>query len=330
MGTVKSLLKRIGIVRRVGWLCAGLVTGMPGEGEAGVGAGEALLFTSFRGNGEAGLHLLWSTNGHHWAALRGDRSFLRPEVGGYRLMRDPCIAQGPDGTFHMVWTTAWTTDRGAEIGYACSRDLVHWSPQRALPLMAHEPATRNLWAPELFYDRRKGRWLVFWSSTIPGRFPETDDTGDDGYNHRIYYATTRDFVRFSPTRLFFDPGFNVIDATLVEVPGGYMLVFKDERLRPLQKRLRVAFSTDPEGPFGPVSDPISVDWAEGPSAIRLGSEYLIYYDRYSRRRYYGALRSVDLRRWEDISGDMRFPPGHKHGTVFRVPEGLLRTLLSLE
>jgi len=329
-GDVKSLLIRMGIVGWVGWFCAGLVTGMPGEGEAGGGAGEALLFTSFRGNGEDGLHLLWSTNGHHWAALRGDRSFLRPEVGGYRLMRDPCIAQGPDGTFHMVWTTAWTTDRGAEIGYACSRDLVHWSPQRALPLMAHEPATRNLWAPELFYDRRKGRWLVFWSSTIPGRFPETDDTGDDGYNHRIYYATTRDFVRFSPTRLFFDPGFNVIDATLVEVPGGYMLVFKDERLRPLQKRLRVAFSTDPEGPFGPVSDPISVDWAEGPSAIRLGSEYLIYYDRYSRRRYYGALRSVDLRRWEDISGDMRFPPGHKHGTVFRVPEGLLRTLLSLE
>lgn len=327
-GDVKSLLMRTGTVGWVGWLCAGLVAGMSGAG--GARAGEALLFTSFRGNGEDGLHLLWSTNGYHWAALRGDRSFLRPEVGGYRLMRDPCIAQGPDGTFHMVWTTAWTTDRGAEIGYACSRDLVHWSPQRALPLMAHEPATRNLWAPELFYDRRKGRWLVFWSSTIPGRFPETDGTGDDGYNHRIYYATTRDFVRFSPTRLFFDPGFNVIDATLLEVPGGYMLVFKDERLRPLQKRLRVAFSTDPEGPFGPVSDPISVDWAEGPSAIRLGSEYLIYYDRYSRRRYYGALRSLDLRRWEDVSGEMRFPPGHKHGTVFRVPEGLLRVLFSLE
>ena len=161
-----------------------------------VHAADGFLFTSFRNNGESGLHLLWSTNGYHWETLRRDRPFLRPEIGGYKLMRDPCLAQGPDGTFHLVWTTAWTTDRGAEIGYAWSRDLVHWSPQRALRLMAHEPGTRNLWAPELFYDRRRGEWIVFWSSTIPGRFPETDDTGDDGYNHRIYATTTRDFVHF--------------------------------------------------------------------------------------------------------------------------------------
>lgn len=312
----------------IGWL--GLFLWGAGCGGMALRAGEAFLFTSFRGNGESGLHLLWSTNGYHWTALRNDRPFLRPEVGGYRLMRDPCIAQGPDGTFHMVWTTAWTTDRGAEIGYASSRDLIQWTPQRALRLMQHEPKTRNLWAPELFYDRRKGRWLVFWSSTIPGRFPETDDTGDDGYNHRIYMTTTRDFVHFTPTRLFFDPGFNVIDATLLEVPGGYLLVFKDERLRPLQKRLRIAFATDPEGPFGPVSDPISIDWAEGPSALRIGSEYLIYYDRYSRKRYYGALRSHDLRHWEDVSQEMRFPPGHKHGTVFRVSRAILERLMALE
>jgi hypothetical protein len=32
------------------------------------------LFTSFRGNGEDGLHLAWSRDGHKWAALGGDRS----------------------------------------------------------------------------------------------------------------------------------------------------------------------------------------------------------------------------------------------------------------
>ena len=306
----------------MGWLV--LVSAMMGTGS--MPAADGFLFTSFRNNGESGLHLLWSTNGYHWETLRQDRPFLRPEIGGYKLMRDPCLAQGPDGTFHLVWTTAWTTDRGAEIGYAWSRDLIHWSPQRALRLMAHEPGTRNLWAPELFYDRRRGEWIVFWSSTIPGRFPETDDTGDDGYNHRIYATTTRDFVHFAPTRLFFDPGFNVIDATLLEVPGGYLLVFKDERLKPLQKRLRYAFAADPQGPFGPVSEPISIDWAEGPSAIRMCNEYLIYYDRYSRRRYYGALRSRDLRHWEDCSAEMRFPPGHKHGTVLRVSQETLQRL----
>ena len=65
-------------------------------------AGKNYLFTSFRGNGEDGLHLAYSHNGLKWTVLNGDRSFLRPQVGT-KLMRDPCICQGPDGTFHMVW-----------------------------------------------------------------------------------------------------------------------------------------------------------------------------------------------------------------------------------
>jgi len=39
--------------------------------------------------------------------------------------------------------------------------------------------------------------------------------GEEGLNHRIYGTTTRDFWTFSPTRLFYEPGFNVIDATIV-------------------------------------------------------------------------------------------------------------------
>ncbi|MCX6915651.1 MAG: hypothetical protein NT167_21835 [Verrucomicrobia bacterium] len=68
------------------------------------------LFTSFRGNGEDGLHLALSTNGYHWQALNHDRSFLKPVVGGFKIMRDPCLAEGPDGTFHLVWTSGWTTE----------------------------------------------------------------------------------------------------------------------------------------------------------------------------------------------------------------------------
>ena len=56
-------------------------------------------------------------------------------------MRDPSICQAPDGTFHMVWTSSWT-DR--IIGYASSRDLIHWSEQQAIPVMMHEPEAHNL------------------------------------------------------------------------------------------------------------------------------------------------------------------------------------------
>lgn len=181
-------------------------------------AGEYFLFTSFRGNGEDGLHLATSTNGYRWDALKNDQSFLKPEVGA-GIMRDPCLAQGPDGTFHMVWTCGWTTEKGKVIGYAQSKDLVHWSGQKAIPLMENDPATRNIWAPEIFYEPEQKRWLVFWSSTIPGRFPDTDQTGDDGYNHRLYCATTTDFQNFTGSRLLYDPGFNVIDATLLRAGG---------------------------------------------------------------------------------------------------------------
>jgi hypothetical protein len=294
-----------------------------------VGAAEDFfLFTSFRGNGEDGLHLALSTNGYHWEALRNNRSFLQPEVGA-KLIRDPCLAEGPDGTFHLVWTSGWTSEKGKIIGYASSKDLVHWSGQRAIALMENEPATRNIWAPEIFYERPQNRWLVFWSSTVPGKFPETDQTGDDGYNHRFYCATTTDFQHFSASRLFYDPGFNSIDATLLQVATKFYLFFKDERKRPLKKNLRYAVADASEGPYGEASEPFTGDWVEGPSAIRIGDEYLVYFDHYASPPYYGAARSKDLKQWEDCSKEMSFPRGHRHGTVLRIPRQLAQELLLL-
>ncbi len=288
------------------------------------------VFTSFRGNGEDGLHLALSTDGYHWETLNGDRSLLKPEIGGYKLMRDPCVAQGPDEVFHMVWTSGWTADKGPVIGYANSKDLIHWSPQRAIKLMENEPNTRNLWAPEIFYDRDAKQWLIIWSSTIPGRFPETETTGDNGYNHRIYYKTTPDFETFSASKLFFEPGFNVIDATLLSVEGKSYLFFKDERKNPVKKNLRYAVADKPEGPFGPPSEPFTGDWVEGPSVIKIEDEYLVYFDHYASPHYYGAVRSKDLKHWEDCSKEMTFPAGHRHGTVIRVSESVAKGLLELK
>ena len=289
--------------------------------------GEYYLFTSFRGNGESGLHLAISRDGYQWQPLNDNQPFLRPEVGG-KLMRDPCLARGPDGLFHLVWTTSWTAERGRVIGYSSSTNLLDWTPQRAIEVMQHEPTTRNVWAPEIFYDDQKQRWLIFWSSTIPGRFPETDTTGDDAHNHRIYYTTTRDFRTFTESRLFYDPGFNVIDATLLRVGEAYHLFIKDERRHPVKKHILHAVGPSPTGPFGPLSQPITRDWVEGPSAIRIGEEYLVYWDHYARPQFYGAVRSHDLTTWEDGTDAMSFPPGHRHGTVLRIPDTIAAGLLA--
>ena len=77
------------------------------------------LFSYFKDNGQDGLHLAYSNDGYHFQAFNNDSSILTPQVANDKLMRDPCIIQGPDNRFHMVWTVSWN-DRG--IGYAWSED----------------------------------------------------------------------------------------------------------------------------------------------------------------------------------------------------------------
>lgn len=288
------------------------------------------LFSFFREpNGQAGLFLATSTNGLNWTELTAPngKSFLEPQVGG-KLMRDPCLRPGPDGVFHMVWTTSW--GRPPVFGYASSRDLIHWSEEQAIPVMENDPTAVNVWAPELFYDEAKQQWLVFWATTIPGKFPETENSGDTSqqvhYNHRIYYVTTKDFSNFSPTRLLYDGGFNVIDATLLADGGKYYLIVKDETKDPVKKNLRVAVSDSAEGPFGPAGDTISTNWVEGPSAIKIGGEYYIYFDHYGNPKYYGAIKSTDMKTWQDISSELSFPKGIRHGTVLTVPESVVQQI----
>ena len=132
-------------------------------------------------------------------------------------MRDPSLTLGPDGTFHLVWTTAW---RGNAVGYASSRNLISWSEQRALRVMAHEPNTLNCWAPELVYHERSGVWLLFWASSVDGAFEQTARSSEEGLNHRMYVTSTADFVHFAETRLLHDPGFSAIDGTLLR-PGAW-------------------------------------------------------------------------------------------------------------
>ena len=133
--------------------------------------------------------------------------------------------------------------------------------------MAHEPAARNCWAPEVAWDAARGEFIIFWASTIPGRFPETAGASEDAYNHRMYFTTTKDFVSFSPTELFYDPGFSVIDATFLHAAGRHHLIIKDETRNPPKKHLRIATADDMRGPFTDLSPPFTPDglWVEGPT-----------------------------------------------------------------
>jgi len=287
--------------------------------------GKVYIFSYFKGNGEDGLHLAYSRDGLTWTSLNNDKSFLKPVVGVSKLMRDPCIIRTKDGTFHMVWTAGWT-ERG--IGYASSKDLVNWSEQKYIEVMAKEPTARNTWAPEIIYDEKGKKFLIFWSTTIPGKFPETEAQAESKYNHRIYSTTTKDFISFSETRLFYEPGFNVIDATIQKNGKGYVMFLKDETVVPPQKNIRTAISASLHGPYPKASEPITGKyWAEGPTAVKIGKSWYVYFDKY-REKKYGAVVSDDLNVWVDISEKVTFPDGARHGTVLEVDEKILETLLA--
>lgn len=288
-------------------------------------AKDPFIFAYFKGNGEDGLHLAYSEDAYHWKALKNDSSFLTPTVSKDKLMRDPCIIRGADGLFHMVWTVSWK-DKG--IGYASSKDLINWSEQQFIPVMTKEEGARNTWAPEITYDPGDGTYMIYWATTITGKFPETASKADEGYNHRIYYVTTKDFKTYSETRLLYDPGFNVIDASIVKDNGKYVMFLKDETREPAQKNLRLAFSDRLTGPYSAAGSPITGKyWAEGPTAIKKGKDWLVYFDKY-RDHKYGAILSADLKTWKDVSDQISLPKGLRHGTILQIKKKELKKLLA--
>jgi hypothetical protein len=276
------------------------------------------LFVGFKDNGEQGVYYAISQDGYHWTIANQDRPVFH-QTQPNELMRDPFLDRGPDGTFHLVWTWSWNTP--TVLGHSTSTDLIHWTPHQQLHVLANEPAALNAWAPALWYEPDHKRWLLFWSSTIPGRFPG-DNSGDNGLNHRIFSSTTTDFKTFTPAKVFFDPGYSVIDATLTQLGStdDYILIFKDERKTPLKKYLQTAEAHSVEGPWTNISPPISEPWSEGAAIIPVHGGFLAYYDHYRNPQHYGALFTSDFKTWTDATDQITFPAKLRHGSFFPITD----------
>lgn len=279
---------------------------------------EVYVFSSFHEPATDGLRYLYSKDGIHWDSISG--VWLAPYVGKQKVMRDPSIQRTPDGTYHFVWTSSWRGDRG--FGYASSKDLKNWSKERFIEVMP-DTSTVNVWAPELFYDEDREEMMIVWASCIPGKFERGIE--DEKNNHRLYYTTTKDFVNFTPTKLLIDPGFSCIDATLVKRGNkDYVMVLKDNT-RP-ERDLKIAFASDPHGPWTKASKPFTELFVEGPATAKVGKDYIIYYDRYKKHDF-GAMRTRDFKNFEEVTDLVKVPAGHKHGTIFKAPMKLIKDLM---
>lgn len=321
-----------------GYVEVGTAIERPDASTSQVGENTAFVFAYFN-TGDAGqaqgLQYAYSKDGLKWEKIEPrDGAFLRPEVGG-KLFRDPSIVQGPDGTYHMVWTTDWWKHG---IGLAHSKDLLNWTEQKYLDVMADYPDAVNCWAPEISYDPTTKEFYIYWASTIPGKFPNTEGKSEtfdapvvNGVKaaHRMYVTTTKDFVDFTPSKLYFDDGYNCIDAFVVQdtVRDRFVMAIKNEDLNPTPKKdIRLSFSKTATGPWSKSTAPISPDWVEGPALLQIGDWWYLYYDAYTRNRYEG-LKTKDFENWVSITDQLVVPEGMRHGTALAVPQHILDKML---
>ncbi len=317
------------------------VQGKPFGGPQGFGRREraprAYLLSYFLGNGQDGVYLAESDDGLKFRPLvEPNYPILKSTLGDDSLSRDPCMMYGPDRQWHMVWTCGWWK---RTIGLAHSKDLIHWT-QQYVPAMVDISNALNAWAPEIVYDPGTQKYVIFWSSTVKGRFASTarldGDLGPENepLNHRFYFTTTSDFKQFSPSRLLWDPGFSCIDATMKRTRQGWIVFGKNESRAPSPaKYLFSATAASPLGPFHLVSPKITGDyWAEGPTVVRLDGKVRIYFDKYTEDRW-GAIESADLKTWTDVSDKLQMVSGARHGTIVGVSRGFIektRAALKIE
>ncbi|MEJ2853058.1 MULTISPECIES: immunoglobulin-like domain-containing protein [unclassified Saccharothrix] len=304
---------------------------------------EGYLFGYFTGEGTATGEQI------HFAASRGDDPLRFDELNagqpvltstfGDKGVRDPFIVRSPEGDrFFLVATDLkihgngnWDASQRTGSKYVEvweSTDLVHWSDQRHVRI---SPDTAgNTWAPEAYYDESIGAYVVFWASKLYAE----DDPGHTGntYN-RMLYSTTRDFRTFTEPQVWVDPGYSVIDSTVIKEGDTYYRFTKDERNNtsstPCSKFILAEKSTQLRSTdYDFVADCIGkatatspgVRQGEGPTVFKSNTEdkWYLFIDEFGGRGYV-PFETTDLAsgRWT-MSSSFELPSRPRHGTVLPV------------
>lgn len=294
------------------------------------------LFTYFAGehlaNGEQIYFALSQGNDplNYQAPMNGGNPVLVSKLGEKGL-RDPFIIRSPEGDkFYLIATdlriyagNGW--DAAQRHGSRCiavweSNDLVNWSEQRLVEVSPE--LAGNTWAPEIFYDHTTGEYIVFWASKI---YPDANKTGSP--HNRMMYAKTRDFYTFTPAEEYYNPGYSVIDTTMIEHDGKIYRFTKDERSyhpteAPNGKMVFQDVGDSVLGKFTRIVEGIgkgTISVGEGPTVFKDNNEdkWYLFIDFFSSDGYRPFV-TTDLASgiWEPITSGYSFPaPRARHGHV---------------
>ncbi|MEK8225787.1 Ig-like domain-containing protein [Oerskovia sp. M15] len=193
--------------------------------------------------------------------------------------------------------------------------------------------------PEAYYDETIGAYVVFWASKL---YEENDPGHAASTYNRMMYTTTRDFYTFTDPQVWVDPGYSVIDSTVVEHDGEFYRFTKDERnntsTTPCSKfvlgeksselrSLSYDFITDCIGKANSLG--AGINQGEGPTIFKSNTEekWYLFIDEFGGRGYVPfETTDLDADEWKMSTG-YEMPSRPRHGTVLPVTQAEYDTLL---
>ena len=197
----------------------------------------AYLYAHMHETGEYTCYAL-SKEGHEWNDLLQSKEVFDTKAqtvtGG---MRDAFVYRLKSGKGFMLVGTdmtsrlGWTSNHIMDL--MLTPDLVHWTKNVKIDL----ETTENLaalskvypnmdknkmtaaWAPQVIYDNETRKYVLYYSVGFPDQ-------------HRIFYQLLDEELNIlTEPRLYFDPGYDIIDADIVwnAVDQQYVMFYKCER-----------------------------------------------------------------------------------------------------
>jgi non-reducing end alpha-L-arabinofuranosidase len=207
---------RVAAAAAVACLAATALVAVASPAAAQAFAGYAMAYFTESPNRTAnnyGLHLAVSTDGLNWTPLNQNNPVVTPTAGTLGL-RDPFILRKQTGGFVVLATDLNGTDFTQNNQYIHvwdSTDLRSFTGYRRIRM---HTLNTHTWAPEAFYDPARGQYGITYSVF-------------NGARDVFFVNYTTDFVTVSAPQTFFDPGFNVLDATVFTEGNTHYLYYKN-------------------------------------------------------------------------------------------------------
>ncbi len=291
----------------------------------------AYLFTYFNSNAPEDEQICYaiSDDGYNYTPLNHGNPVITSDTIAYtQCVRDPHILRCEDGkTFYMVVTDmrsayGWSSNRGMVL--LKSTDLIHWQHSAINFPTRYTKEWKNVirvWAPETIYDRKAGKYMVFYSLR----------TSDPGSFDKIYYQyANKDFTDLEgEPKWLFDAGNATIDGDIVfnDADQMYHLFYKQESGRGIYQAVAKQLTDRWQMLGGNVEQ--TKEAVEGVGVCKAidGKSWIIMYDCYGNG-HYQFCKSEDLKTFKFVQNtEMKGKFTPRHGTIIPITRAEKERLL---